>query len=178
MKYPALIGPLTVLACMAAASPAFAQDTVPVDYFVDILLDEPFPVTIESGRPILLRGTMEHRSVLAITALFHRFPNARRKFFFGVMSFGAFEIWIVFNHDDVGTYTMAFQTSSGGTLRFTPITVVRGPDEPELPPEALRSLGDRGYFEPAVVSLNEEFLPPPLCAGRRQRCPGRGARIG
>ena len=164
MKYPALIGPLTVLACMAAASPAFAQDTVPVDYFVNILLDEPFPVTIESGRPILLRGTIEDRSVLAITALFHRFPNARRKFFSGVMSFGAFEIWIVFNHDDVGTYTMAFQTSSGGTLRFTPITVVRGPDEPELPPEALRSLGDRGYFEPAVVSLNEES-PPYVQAG-------------
>ena len=140
--------------------PFLCSGYVPVDYFVDIILDEPFPVTIESGRPILLRGTIEDRSVLGISALFHRFPNARRKVFSGAVSFGAFEIWIVFNHDDVGTYTMAFQTLSGGTLRFTPITVVRGPDEQELPPKALRSLGDRGYFEPAVVSLNEEFLPP------------------
>jgi len=48
---------IVTLGILAVTIPATAQDTVPVDYFVDVLLDEPFPTTIESGRPILLRGT-------------------------------------------------------------------------------------------------------------------------
>ncbi|MEC8992986.1 MAG: hypothetical protein VX656_17205 [Candidatus Latescibacterota bacterium] len=45
---------IVTLGILAVTIPATAQDTVPVDYFVDVLLDEPFPTTIESGRPILL----------------------------------------------------------------------------------------------------------------------------
>ncbi len=160
MKNRARIVVLAVLACLAATAPSLAQDTVPVDYFVDVILEEPFPTTIESGRPVLLRGIIDDRSVLGISAVFHRFPDTRTRNFSGAVSFGHFEIWIIFNHDDVGTYTMAFQLPSSATLRFTPITVVRGPDEQELPLEALRSLGDRAYFEPGVVSLDADFLPP------------------